>query len=348
MDETVRRVIAALFEMDIKGYTDDLDRLGEIDPSKYPTLHARLYDSLQRGEYRIMDVYESNDDGTVKDAEGNRYHTLIRPVPFERRLAYVFTYEDRKFALFHRQIARSLEQRLAVEGSTDPDTYEARLKDLKQPDVHIEGYENEIYELIIPVAAFKRIDTLLKDYSVEAELTPRMKDLGVIKSYVVFMHGTKFRNLPRFLPSPNFLYSNVLSILNLVHMEGSLFIYAVTSSWGRLLAFHDFVKQFVYPDIKNFYVFLPPEKYKEQYGEEKILDIRKPDGVPKPVKYVELARFYNTLMKQEYEGKPIGQIKEEDPTLYANIVRTFAYVEAHLKGWKATTFPYETIAGRYL
>ena len=348
MDETVRRVIAALFEMGIKGYTSGLERLNEMDPSKYPTLHARLYDALQKGEYRVMDIYESTEDGTVMDGEGNRYYVLVRPVPFERRLAYTFTYEDRRFALFHPEIARSLDERLAVEGTTDPTSYEERLREVQPSDVHIEGYRKEYYELAIPAAAFKRTDTLLKEYSVEVDLTPKMKELGVVKSYYVPIPGADIKNFPRFLPSPSFSYSAILAMLNLMYARGGLFIYAIAYSWGRLLAFYDFIKQFVHPGLKSFYAFIPPEEYKEQYGEGALSEIRRPEGVPKPVKYVELARFYNTLMRYEYEGKPLGQIKEEDPTLYAHIVRTFAYVEAQLKRWRATAFPYETIVGRYL
>ncbi len=348
MDEAVMRVFSALIDMGIEGYIRDLKKLDKIDPSKYPTLHGRVYDSLQKGEYRILDIYESPLDGALKDSEGNPYYTLVKPVPFERRLAYIFTYEDRNFALFHHHVARSLDERLAVEGVTDPQTYEEKLHGVNLPNVHIEGYRKEGYELVIPFHAFKRLDTLLNEYVVEVEPSPKMREIGVTRSYYVPIHMANFRNLPRHLPTPSFFYTNAMALLNVTHTKSSVFIYAVAYSWSRLLALHDFIKQFIYPGIKKFFAFIPPKEYKDQYGKDTIMEIKRPEGVPKPIKYTDLARFYNSLMEYEYEGKPLGQIKEEDHTLYANIVRTFAYVEAKLKEWRATTFPYETIAGRYL
>ena len=335
----------ALLDFGIRGYTDNLNVLDNIDPDKYPTFHAGLYRALKEGKYKLVDVHGLVDLGFV-DREGTVYYTMVEVIPFERRLAYTFEYEGINFALFHPVAALSLDERMAVEGVTDPDEYLRKLQELEISDVHIEGYRNEVYELFIPVVAFKNLDTLLTRYAHEVDLGPKAKDVGIMRSYRVPISSADYRNLPRTLPSPYFRYNSTLAFLNFMTVKGTLFIYALAYSWGRLQALHEFLSRFLHPSSRNAYVFYPPEEYRgEEYEPGPIF---RPEGVPKPSNYTEIARFYNRLMEYELDGKPLSQIKEEDPTLYANLIRTFAYIEAQLKNLRATAFPYETIAGRYL
>ena len=332
-------------DLGIQGYSTNLKVLENIDPRKYPSFHARVYWALMEGEYRLIDIHDSKDLSVI-DSEGNRYYTFIDVVPYERRLVYIFEFDRKKFALLHPYAARSLDERMAVEGVSDPERYEKLLEELKRPNTLIEGYRSEPFKIYIPLVAFKNLDTLVDRYAEEIDLLDKDRELGVIKSYGLLINKTDHRNLPRLLPSPRYRPFPYLAVLDLLPIKRMLFVQVFAPSWSRIKATYEFLKEYIHPSMRDTYLYYPPREYVGEDYEPK--PFFKPEGVPDPVNYVELARFYNTLMDQEVDGKPIGRIREEDPVLYANIIRTFAHMEAKLRVFRAFTFPYETIAERYL
>ncbi|NPA80916.1 MAG: hypothetical protein GXO29_07720 [Thermotogae bacterium] len=345
--EKVAKVLKVLVDLGADGFTDSLETLMSINPESYPSFHARVLEAVKRGEYRVVDVAES--EGIVfKDTEGNTYYALVNLVPYERKLIYTFEVDSQKFALVHPLSALSLRERLSVMDITDPEDYERRLKEAGggEDSLHVEGYSYDIYTLLVPLVAFKNPEYFFEKYTRKLRRSiDSLRNLGMRDIRVITLSRSEHRNLPRHLPSLDFLSSEVLAFTGITYIKGYPFASFFALSWARAAATYEMLKGHT-QNLDEIHIFQGPETEGEERSAGRF---HRPESVPKPVPYREIARFYNAeLLDYEYDGKPLGRWKEEDPTLYGEAIKTFAHVEAQLKRWKSVAFPHTTIVGRYL
>ncbi len=337
----VLEAIKALTDMGFNWDPETIPRYVETDTRGYPSRYQEVLSSFKGGHYEMLDI-----DGVEPPfkitGNGKRYYSLDHDiVPFEKRLAYVFEYRGYRFAVFHPAVARSLSERLAVDGVSDPEQYTSRLREVikNAPPVQVEGYAEETFFLVVPLEIIKNFDKFLEKFA------HRYRSEGPI-DYVITMERADYTTLPRYFPSLEFVYSYFFSLLSVTSVEDMLFVYFAATSWARVEALYGFLRNHLPKGASKLILFSPPDKYT---AGERFVPFGRPDPIPRPLRYAEVAHFYNKDLKDyEWEGYPLGVWKEKDEKVYREAIRTFAYVEEQLKKWKATSFPSDIILRKYL
>lgn len=332
--ESLSKLIDALSAMKDMGLPLDStvkDELESFNVEPYPSLHREVFEGLKKGELRILEIKEVHGETGFSTFEGKRYWYLKSFTPLEKRAFYVFNFEGIDVALPSYFAARSLKERLATLNSKDEEDFKKSLESVKNENVSVEGYKMENYTIAVPYVVLRSVDDIIKKARIIR--TKKMEN-----AYVLYIGDTDHNHLPRYYPNPNFTYYEVAGILYPLRVKEDTFIICYSDGWSRAEVMYQVLGERV---MDTEYIKLLRE-------DETILsDFKRPENEPQPLKYDEIAKFYENLMDYEIDGKPLREIKKEDKVLYNEVIKTFAFIEAQLAKWKASAYPYNLIL-RYL
>ncbi len=303
------------------------DELEGFNADPYPSLHRKVFESLKKGELKILEIKDVYGETGFSTFEGKRYWYLKSFTPLERRPFYVFNFDGINVALPSYFAARNLRERLATLNSKDEEEFKKALESVKNENISVEGYNMENYTIAIPYVVLRNMDDIIK--KARAIKTKKMEN-----AYVLYIGDTNHIHLPRYYPNPNFTYYEVAGILYPLRLEEDTIIVCYSDGWSRAEVMYQVLGDRVI-DIE--YIKLVKE------DETTLLDFSRPENEPQPLRYDEIARFYENLMDYEIDGKPLRDIKTTDKVLYNEVIKTFAFIEAQLTKWKATAYPYNLI-----
>lgn len=298
-----------------------------FNANAYPTFHKTIFEKLRTGNIKIIEIYEYYRDVGFVDTSGKRFWSpFYEYTPLEKRPFFVFNFDGLDIALPSALVARNVEERLATMDATDEESFLEGLKGAKNEKISIEGYSIKDYILLVPLVAVENLKQLLHKTQ-----TVRFKDGSI--GYFLYMQDSEHRNFKRALPSPRFSYIEVAGIYSINSVENTQFLMAYSYTWPRSEVMYQNIKGKVASEDVIFF----------KHSDKEIGKFSRPDEEPKPRTYKEIAEFYSKIDEYEYDGKPLGKLKEEDEKIYNEVLKTFAFVEAQLSKWKAPAFPYKSI-----
>ncbi|MEO0149895.1 MAG: SEC-C domain-containing protein [candidate division WOR-3 bacterium] len=320
-------VIQEIRDMNLPLTTEIKGELENFKVDPYPTYHQTVFERLKTGKIEIVEIYEYYRDMGFADIDGRRFWSpLYEYTPLEKRPFFVFNFDGLDIALPSAFVARSVEERLATMDATDEESFLEGLKKAKNERVSVEGYGIKDYTLLVPLVAVENLKKLLHKTQ-----TIRFNDGSI--GYFLYMTDSDHRNFKRALPSPKFSYIEVAGVYSIISIENTHFLTVYSHTWPRSDLMYQNIKDKVASEDVLFF----------KYSDKEIGRFSKPDEEPKPKTYKEIADFYSNIEEYEYDGKPLGRLKEEDKRVYNEILKTFAFIEAQLSRWKAPAFPYKSI-----